>query len=448
MVLRLAALGYAEVCAGPFGIELAARAAGGVTPVLLVTAAALLLWVWPLIAITRALVACTPNVDGGCIGWVHTLLGPAYGHVNGYLTVFANALDLAIYPSLVAAYVPGDWGDRRIFAAAVVACGLVLVLSGLQCVWAVQMVCVVGVAALLVAWSAFATPLLSPNTFTDYYAAGDIDWGLLLSVTLWNFVGFTDAAAATATLKARPADYCGAFAGAGAAAALTYGVAVVAAGAVTPPGAWAVGSLVQAARVAGGQSLATGLLVAAVATNCMQYVTCLSMSALQTRAAAQHGVLPGRLFLSKYTVRGEQVPFICVVAYSVVSLSLSMFDLAAVVECAALLINAGLGLIAAAAFVVGCRLPACVVGLIIVGSSCVQSWVAWAVLAGCCWGALADYVFRHRRRTPAVPRGDANGAAAVDVRVHLGTDIDTDSDSDTENENGSTIEQVPLTEAV
>ena len=74
IILRLAALAYFEVCAGPFSIELAVKAAGGPVGTLVGIPILLLLWVIPVIEVTARLVEITEHKDGGCIVWVHELL--------------------------------------------------------------------------------------------------------------------------------------------------------------------------------------------------------------------------------------------------------------------------------------------------------------------------------------------------------------------------------------
>ena len=106
-LLPLIAATYCMVAGGPYGLEDLVGKTGyfGAITILLLTP---LLWSLPTALMVSELASTLPK-DGGFYAWVSRAMGKFWGFQEVWLTFAGSMFDMAIYPTLFAAYLTRLW---------------------------------------------------------------------------------------------------------------------------------------------------------------------------------------------------------------------------------------------------------------------------------------------------------------------------------------------------
>ena len=203
---QLVGLTFFAVCGGDYGIEDSVGAAG---PRLTLLGLLLLPWVWslPIALMTAELGSMIPEA-GGYVVWVHRAFGPFAAHMNALWNLVSNTFDNALYPVMFVDYLY-YFPLLRVTGVArwLVSAAMLAVVTALN---------LVGVDVVANASNVFALLVISP--FVALVVAGvpqlelepllapptrPVEWGVFLSVLLWNTSGY-DSVGALAAEVAEP----------------------------------------------------------------------------------------------------------------------------------------------------------------------------------------------------------------------------------------------------
>jgi amino acid transporter len=269
-LLGLAAATFFIVSGGPYGLEeivLGHGYAGAVALLVVIP----LVWSLPVALMVGELGAALPRT-GGYYVWVRRGLGPFWGLQEAWLSLAVGIIDIAIYPTLLVAYLgrlwprfgsdaPGSLGWWFAMAA-IGACtawnalGIRSIGRGstvLAAALLVPFVAIIALAALALPRGglAIAEAVLQARHPTEQ---GALVAGLMLA--MWNLMGFDNAANFAGEVVDPGRSYPRAMAVSVALIAACY-VATVLAAAVTglPPNAWSTGSWVEVGQRLGGPVL-------------------------------------------------------------------------------------------------------------------------------------------------------------------------------------------------
>eukprot|EP01138_Halocafeteria_seosinensis_P008386 gb/GECG01008569.1/.p1 GENE.gb/GECG01008569.1/~~gb/GECG01008569.1/.p1 ORF type:complete len:670 (+),score=59.03 gb/GECG01008569.1/:1-2010(+) len=190
--IGLAFVAFVSVCGGPFGIEDAVGAAGP-----LITLVSLLVlgvfWSLPQALMTAEL-STIYDENGGYIVWVYEALGPYWGFVNAVNSVASNVCDLPLYPVLYATYLSRffHFGNAIEWVVKALALLLVVVLNvlGMEAVADSSLIFTIAVLLPFAVEPFFQAPDPSRWGETPAGGAGGAEWGVFMSVVLWNFQGW------------------------------------------------------------------------------------------------------------------------------------------------------------------------------------------------------------------------------------------------------------------
>jgi amino acid transporter len=272
--LGLTAATFFIVSGGPYGVEeivLGYGYAGAVALLALVP----IVWSLPVALMVGELGSALP-ATGGYYVWVRRALGSFWGLQEAWLSLAVGIVDIAIYPTLLIAYLgrlwPGLEGEAIgrpgwcVAMAAIAACACWNAL-GIRSVGRGS----AGLAALLLlpfaamlVLSAWALPSGGLEAARAAFAgrppadAGALAGGLMLA--MWNLMGFDNASTFAGEVRDPSGSYPRAMILTATVVAATY-VATVLAAAVTgmPPAAWTSGSWVDVGRSLGGTALAAAV---------------------------------------------------------------------------------------------------------------------------------------------------------------------------------------------
>jgi amino acid transporter len=308
--LGLAAATFFIVSGGPYGLEeiVLGHGYGGALALL-----ALVPFVWSLpVALMVGELAAALPATGGYYVWVRRALGGFWGLQEAWLSLAVGIVDIAIYPTLLAAYLGRFWpalaGDRPGEAgwwagiAAIAACALWNAL-GIRSIGrgsAVLAAVLLAPFAALLALAAAALPAGGLDAARQAFAAhppaddGALAAGLMLA--MWNLMGFDNASTFAAEVRDPGRSYPRAMLVATAGIAAVYVATVLAASASgLAPAGWTSGSWVEVGARLGGAALADALVVGgAVSAVGMYAALLLSWSRLPV-ALAEDGFLPAAL---------------------------------------------------------------------------------------------------------------------------------------------------------
>jgi amino acid transporter len=191
-VLEVAVVAFFLVSGGPIGLEQIVQAAG---PLYAIVALLLfpLLWAVPQAFITAELATMMPQ-NGGYIIWTTRAFGDFGGFLNGFISLFTNIFDLALYPVLVADYLDGlvslspTW--RWITIIATVTIVFITNMRGIAVVGRASVV--FAIMVLLPFITMFFVVLgkgeLRPKHWLDTIPS--INWRLFFNMMFWNFSGW------------------------------------------------------------------------------------------------------------------------------------------------------------------------------------------------------------------------------------------------------------------
>jgi amino acid transporter len=194
-VLSLAAATYFMVSGGPYGVEELVQDSG-YKLALIILFLTPLFWALPTGLMVGELSAAMPE-EGGFYVWVRRAMGPFWGFQEAWLSLVASVFDMAIYPTLFAAYL------GQLFPAATAGHRGMMIKAGLVIIcllWNLFGAKAVGNSSVTV-----GVLLLSPFVVLILFALvrhvnvapaplvkGDFLAGVLLA--MWNYMGWDNAA--------------------------------------------------------------------------------------------------------------------------------------------------------------------------------------------------------------------------------------------------------------
>lgn len=314
-VRRLGSLGvcavlFASVAGGPYGIEAAVGAAGGL-PTLVGCVALAALWSAPQ-ALVAAELSCAFPSSGGSLGWVSEGLGPTAGFVAAANVLTQAATNLPLYPVLFASYVaqlaPGapPWA----LAAAklgTLAAAVLLNVIGLDAVSAAA-----GVLSLAVQAPFLALPVAAlayKATWTWSAAAATLpSWrdnaSVFIAVIIWNSNGWINSGNLAGEVANPAVAYTRGSAAAVLLVALNYVYPVAVGVALAPDAAaWTTGYFADVGEAV-APWLGVWITVGAALSVMNNFIPQLATTARALRFTALYGMLPPRARALTRTVRG------------------------------------------------------------------------------------------------------------------------------------------------
>jgi amino acid transporter len=207
---------YLIVSGGPYGLEAALGSAGLQITALLCLLAPFVLSV-PVALMAAELTALLPS-EGGFYFWVKEAFGPFLGFTEAYLTILYTAVDMAIYPTLFAAYlsflIPLGEPVKLVAGLAVIWVAGLLNIAGVRPTGRVSTVlaCAVlvpfVVLAILGPWSVASLRAMFSGVGSAILggSTGDLRSHLTalsaaLSVVIWNFCGWENLSVAAGEIE-------------------------------------------------------------------------------------------------------------------------------------------------------------------------------------------------------------------------------------------------------
>jgi amino acid transporter len=316
-LLALIAVTYCIVSGGPYGLEEIVQKSGygGALLILLVTP---LVWSLPTTLMVSELGAAIPE-EGGFYTWVRRAMGPFWGFQEAWLTLAGSIFDMAIYPTLCAAYLAKLWPQLGTGVRPVLLGGAMIV----ACVgWNLMNPRAVGrgsiaIAALILAPFVVIVGLALAGTNATPgapLALGHLDLFGGVVIAMWNYMGWDNSSTVAEEVDRPRRAYP---------AAMTWALGIVVATYVIPVLAtaragvglelWEAGGWVSIARALGGGTLAACVMLAgaASATGTFNALT-LSLSRLPM-VMAEDGYLP-RAFAYRHPRTGVPVVALLVCA--------------------------------------------------------------------------------------------------------------------------------------
>ncbi|CAN6312595.1 unnamed protein product [Urochloa humidicola] len=355
-LLPLVFLIYFEVAGGPYGAELAVKAAG---PLFTLLGFLIFPFAWgvPESLITAELAAALPG-NGGFVRWADRAFGPLAGSLLGTWKYFSCVVNIAAYPALVADYlgqvVPGSRARTGTVPGMTVALSLVN-FAGLNVVgWGAVALGFVSLAP-FVLMTAMSVPMVRPGRWAAP-VTGRKDWRLFLNTLFWN-LNYWDSASTMAGEVERPErTFPRALAAAVVLIAASYLLPLMAATGATdaPPEDWANGYLADAAGIIGGSWLKFWIEAGAVLSSIGMFEAQLSSGSYQLLGMADLGLLPAA-FARRAARFGT--PWVAIFASSVITLGVSFLAFDDVVATANFLYGLGTLLEFAAFLCLRARLP-------------------------------------------------------------------------------------------
>ncbi len=321
--LALAAATFFIVSGGPYGLEEILQAHGYARALALLLALPLL-WALPVALLVGELGSALPR-NGGYYEWVRRGLGPFWGLQEAWLSLAYTVVDLALYPTLLAAYLSQLWpsiggtADGRAgwwIALAMIAVCTLWNAAGIRAVGIgseLVGVAVLGPFAIMVAIAALRLPdggleRIAAALREPPAAVGGATWAAGLLVALWNYLGWDNASTFAGEVRDPQRAYPRAMLAGVVLVTAVYVLPVLAAavGGV-PAAAFTTGSWVVAAQALGGAPLAAFVVAGgAVTTIAMFNAILLSWSRLPV-ALAEDGALP-RVLAWRSARTGAPVP--------------------------------------------------------------------------------------------------------------------------------------------
>ncbi len=205
----LAAATFFIVSGGPYGLEEILQAHGYARGLVLLLALPIV-WALPVALLVGELGGALPR-NGGYYEWVRRGLGPFWGLQEAWLSAAYAVVDLALYPTLLAAYLSQLWpalggtADGRAgwwIALAMIALCTVWNAAGIRAVGIgseLVGVAVLGPFAVMVARAAARLPsgglerIASSLRAPAAAGGGGATWAAGLLLALWNYLGWDNA---------------------------------------------------------------------------------------------------------------------------------------------------------------------------------------------------------------------------------------------------------------
>jgi amino acid transporter len=190
----LIGLAFFCVAGGAYGLEDAVGAGG---PMLTLVALLIVPWLWsfPTALMTAELSSAMPE-DGGYVVWVERAFGRFWGFQEGWLSWLTSFADNALYPVMFVdylAYLRGDMpaGERWLIGVGMISLVTWLNVRGTRLVGISSAIFTLLVIAPFAALVLLGAPQTQPATWLAQ--TDKVEWGLLLSIILWNTSGWDNA---------------------------------------------------------------------------------------------------------------------------------------------------------------------------------------------------------------------------------------------------------------
>lgn len=293
----LTALTFFCVAGGAYGLEDAVGAGG---PMLALLALLLIPWFWsfPTALMTAELSAAMPE-DGGYVVWVERAFGRFWGFVEGWLSWLCSFADNALYPVMFVdylAYLSGDMPpfERWLIGCTVIAFGSWLNIRGVRLVGTSSVIFTLFVLAPFATMVLVGAPEVEPSAWLA--KTGRPEWGLLLSVLLWNTSGWDNAGCCAGEVENPARNYPRAMVGAVVLVTLAYVLPVAVGVSADQNWAnWKEGYFPIVAAKIGGGWLGTWLTAAGLVSAVGLFNALLCTSSRVSYAMAGRGMLPRTL---------------------------------------------------------------------------------------------------------------------------------------------------------
>ncbi len=290
----LVAITFFLVAGGAYGLEDAVGVGG---PMLALLALLLVPWLWsfPTALMTAELSAAMPE-DGGYVVWVERAFGRFWGFQEGWLSWLNNFADNALYPVMFVdylAYLRGGMTplERWLIGAAVITAITWLNIRGIRLVGMSSVVFAVLVLVPFAVMVILGVPQVEPSTWLA--RTEEVDWGLLLSIILWNTSGWDNAGCCAGEVQNPNTTYPRVMAASVILVTLAYLLPVaVGVGVDQRWGEWTEGYFPQVAAQIGGWWLGTWLTLAGLVSAVGLLNAYLCTSSRIPYAMAERGTLP------------------------------------------------------------------------------------------------------------------------------------------------------------
>jgi amino acid transporter len=294
---NLVALTFFCVAGGAYGFEDAVGAAG---PMVALLALFVVPWIWsfPTALMTAELSSAMPE-DGGYVVWVERAFGRFWAFQEGRWSWLCSFADNALYPVMFAdylAYITGDATplNRWLIGAGVIAAVTWLNIRGTRLVGASSVVFAVLVLAPFAVMVLLGAPQAQPGAWLA--SGGKGEWGLLLSVVLWNTSGWDNAGTCAGEVEKPDKTYPAAMAVAVVLVTLAYLLPVaVGVGVDQNWDQWQEGYFPKVAAQIGGGWLGSWLTAAGLVSAVGLFSALLCTSSRLTYAMAERRMLPAPL---------------------------------------------------------------------------------------------------------------------------------------------------------
>ncbi|MBI3301903.1 MAG: APC family permease [Deltaproteobacteria bacterium] len=293
----LVALTFFCVAGGAYGLEDTVGAAG---PMLALLAILLVPWLWsfPTALMTAELATAMPE-DGGYVVWVQRAFGRFWGFQEGWWSWLCSFADNALYPVMFVDYLAYLRGEMLPLERWLLGVAMIMLVAGLN----IRGTQLVGRSAIV-----FACLVLAPFAVVVFLGAprvdpaawltrqGTVEWGLLLSIMLWNTCGWDNAGCCAGEVQQPEKVYPRAMAATVVLVTLSYLLPVaVGVGVDRRWGDWQEGYFPTVAAQLGGPWLGTWLTAAGLVSALGLFNSLLCTSARIPYAMAVRGMLPAPL---------------------------------------------------------------------------------------------------------------------------------------------------------
>jgi len=293
----LVSLTFFCVAGGAYGLEDAVSAGG---PMMTLLGLVLLPWLWcfPMALMTAELSSAMPE-DGGYVVWVERAFGRFWGFQEGWLSWLCSFADNALYPVMFVDYLTYLYGDfapleRWLIGTTVIAAITWLNIRGIHLVGKSSILFAALVLSPFAVLVILGLPQVEPSTWLA--KSGKVEWGLLLSILLWNTSGWDNAGCCAGEVENPSRTYPRAMATAVALVTLVYLLPVaVGVSAERNWGAWTEGYFPKVAAQIGGGWLGIWITLAGLVSAAGLFNALLCTSARVPYAMAERKMLPAPL---------------------------------------------------------------------------------------------------------------------------------------------------------
>ncbi|MEK7475341.1 MAG: APC family permease [Candidatus Coatesbacteria bacterium] len=309
--LGLLAATYCIVAGGPYGLEDIVGKAGGYAAAMFILIVTPLVWAIPTGLMVSELASAIPK-EGGFYAWVRRAMGPFWGYQEAWLSLAGSMFDMAIYPTLFAAYLARlfpvlgqGWWPVAVGSAMIAVCVAWNLLPareigrGSAVLTALVLSPFVVLVGLALAHAPVAGPAPAPPGGLDLLGG--------VMVAMWNYMGWDNASTVAEEVERPATTYPLTMLRGVTIVTLSYVIPVAAcAWAGIDLGLWSTGGWADIARVLGGTMLAGAVVVAGAAANAGTFnALVLSLTRLPM-VMAEDGYLP-RIFAWKHPKTGVPV---------------------------------------------------------------------------------------------------------------------------------------------